>query len=271
MSRPFPQRSLRAYFQCALLLLLLAGMAKPCLAQAEAAKPAKQEFKHKLAADFGTCPDGHKALKDVPIVYGLYLGLFDKKPEELDEEERDLRGKVERGEVVMGGDIRDEYSPKTRVVCSQCGFKYEPSPIPAILPDHAFWTKDDKDPAKFKIPFDARVPGLPRLQPAEGSTHYFQTLTADGKRLDSQGITYLATAKADEVLEAMRGWIKELKGDPSKLTAKSSDPANTWEYQKDDLILSLMRHDAPGPDAGKIEVCLIIESTGETKPAPDQR
>ena len=135
-------------------------------AEEEPEARAKPEFKHLLAADFGTCPDGHKALKDVPIVYGRSLLLYNKKPEDLNTEERELLAKQKRGEIELANE-RHENSPETRVVCSQCGFSYQPAEPAEQFPGGA-WVKLRTQHAKPRSPRRRKLYGisnLPEQQP----------------------------------------------------------------------------------------------------------
>src|SRR5688572_18124170 len=94
-----------------------------------AADKGKSPFKHPVAAHFDGCPDGHKALVDVPIVWG-HVGPLFKKPAEYNERDRELKQKEERGEIVFGGDSLPQDPPKTQVVCRQCGFSYHSMDVP---------------------------------------------------------------------------------------------------------------------------------------------
>lgn len=61
---------------------------------------------------FEFCPDGHKALRDVPILYGLnYLSPMYKQD-------------VQELKFIPGGCGYDVNSPTSAVVCTVCRFKY---------------------------------------------------------------------------------------------------------------------------------------------------
>jgi len=251
---------MKTLFQIVLLGVLTIGFS---LAEEET----KPKFKHKLAADFEQCPDGHKALKDIPIVYGL-VGPLHKKPEDYTDEDRKLRDRQEKGEIVFGGDITHEYSPKSQVVCKKCGFSYHPSNMPVEFPEMAYWSKDSKSITDFRIKFSSQLLSFPLLKTSEGAVNYSQTLTADGKRLDSETISYHTASPIDEVLIRMRQWLLDAKLDPKQLKRVENAYAHhTYDYNEDGVWV--MISDDTYWEPGKISVFLMLTKKEANKAAHD--
>jgi hypothetical protein len=216
----------------------------------------KAIFKHKLAVDFGECPDGHKKLVNVPIVYGL-VGPLHKRPEEYDAADKELSEKRNKGEVVFGGDILYEHSPKLKVVCDQCGFRYHPSNLPIDFPDLAFWAKDSKKAADFRFKFSERLLDFPRLKASEASVNYSQTLAPDGKRLIFESISYQTTVPIEEVLKIVQQWLRDAELDSADLKRIENAYAHhTYSYNKDGISISVIDDTYWSP--GKIYVHLSL-------------
>jgi hypothetical protein len=180
-------------------------------------------FKHPIAAHLIACPDGHKALVDVPIVWGLVGPLF-KKPADYDDEDRALMLKAERGEIVLGGDCLPEDPPKTQVACRQCGFRYVTMDLPLDYPKNTYWSKSGKKPEEFRIKFSETLLSLPLLKPQKGSISYWQSLKADGKQLDDERVIYRTSLPFDRLLKALRQWLSEHQRNPADLKPLTLQP-----------------------------------------------
>jgi len=151
-----------------------------------AADEAKPALKQKMAADFKSCPNGHAALKDIQIVWGL-VGPLHKKPADYNEEDRKIAERVAKGEVVLGGDLIPPNRPTTRIVCQKCGFEYNPWDLTDDTPFGDVWMGSGIRPEDFNLPFSKTLLGFPVLQPVKESVGYSQTLDASGKLIRSDG------------------------------------------------------------------------------------
>jgi hypothetical protein len=189
-----------------------------------AADEGKNPFKHPVAAHFGACPDGHKALVDVPIIWGL-VGPLVKKPADYDERDRELKLKEERGEIVFGGDCLPTDPPKTQVVCRQCGFHYCDFGEPEGYPVMDFWLKRAKTPEEFRIKFSETLLSFPLLDAVRESISYSQTLSANGTQLDDESVSYHTALPFDEALKAMRKWLIDHQRNPADLKPMEVAPA----------------------------------------------
>jgi hypothetical protein len=181
-----------------------------------AADEVKIPFRYAVAADFGECPNGHKALRDVPMVWGLVGPLY-KKPADYDDEDRALMRKVENGDVVLGGDLFPAAPPdlpKTKVVCRKCGFSYEDQDVPDF---RACWFKTAKTPKEFGIKFSDMLQEFPLLKPEQGSISYWQNVSIDGKQCDGESVTYVTSLPFDDAVKAMRKWLIDHHRDPAVL------------------------------------------------------
>lgn len=100
---------------------------------------------HPVAADFRTCPFGHRRLMNVPIKYGF---PWFSTQEELEENNR----KLEALEYWHGGDVVYDVDPNFKVICRECRVVLES----CRRYDHLrlSWRIDRRsEPDKFPIPF----------------------------------------------------------------------------------------------------------------------
>ena len=222
-----------------------------------------RSFTHKVATDFGQCPDGHKALVDVPIVYGL-VGLLYKEPEEYTQRDRELRERSDRGEIVFGGDILHEHSPKSQVVCKQCGFRFHPSDSPVEFPEMAFWAKDSKKAEDFRIKLSKELLTFPRMGAEDRTVTYSQTLTPDGRHLDFEGVSFHTAMPVADVLTRVRGWLIARGGDPDGLERITDAYAHhTYSYSAGGVTVSI--RDDTYWEPGKIAVSLLLKKENANK------
>jgi hypothetical protein len=110
-------------------------------------------------AELGRCPFGHANLKDVPIIYGTLV------PDP--ETERQFRNL----EACYGGCVVSEESPRRKVVCPDCGYRFEA--------DERLWSKSTDDRATFSRSLSGLVAGLPA--PDGAVKRYDQSVTTDGR------------------------------------------------------------------------------------------
>jgi hypothetical protein len=108
------------------------------------------------AAQLQRCPDGHDALKDVPIVAGLLW----MTPE--------LQRKIENVEVWPVG-CRPIGIYTTQVVCMRCKFAYKPV--------FGHWERRSQDPTDFHRPLSPLVRDFPR--PAFAAANFYQRIHDD--------------------------------------------------------------------------------------------
>jgi len=226
-------------------------------------EPQPRPFTHKVAADFGKCPDGHKALVDVPIVYG-HVGPLYKKPEDYTEDDRKLRDRRDRGEIVFGGDILHEHSPKSQVVCRQCGFRFHPSDMPIEFPEMAFWARNSNKPDDFRIKLSKELLEFPRMGAQEGTLTYSQSLSPDGGELDSESVSFHTSMPIEDVLTSVRGWLKARGGDPDDLERiKDAYAHHTYSYRAGGVMVSIQVDTYWEP--GKITVSLLLNKVNANK------
>ena len=145
---------------------------------AEPAPPGKK------AAELVTCANGHKTIRDVPVIYG--------RPDE------EMAEKARKGEIVLGGCNVGEAA--TRVVCATCRLEYDDRYSAWSEPPH--WGNADKK----TMPTPERIPNFPQVigsvLPKE--VVLLRWLNRDG--LQGEALWFLTTAKASAVVKALSEW-----------------------------------------------------------------
>lgn len=231
----------------------------------------KVESKHKLAADFETCPDGHKALKDVPIIWG-HFEFFTKNPKDYTNKERELSARRDQGEIVFGGDIIPPNPPRFKVACGRCGFAFQPSDITdeerktlKVAPDYgSYWSRNSRDAAGFRIPFNKQLLSFPQMKAASGSIDFSQTLSGDGKNLESESIMFHSQLLIDQILETVRKWLKENGRNPDHLKrVENAFAHHTYNYSEEGIWVLL--RDDDHFESGKTLVSVTLEPRDANK------
>ncbi len=121
-----------------------------------------------VASDRPTeCPDGHRELKDVPILYGKVS--YD---EQLQRDLADLK-------YVLGGCIVGKDSPKTALICGKCRFRYG---------GDGGWHKSSTNADLFSMPFSKVLLDSVKLFEPKDPAYYDQTV--EGKRLIIQRVQF---------------------------------------------------------------------------------
>jgi hypothetical protein len=228
------------------------------------AEEAEKFPKHKLAKDFEACPNGHKELKDVPIIWG-HFKLFGKHPRDYTEKERELDTKRDRHEIEFGGDILPQNPPKFRVLCNRCGFTFYPSDLSTdqqkmlnVLPDwDAYWSRNSKDIGGFQIPFSKLLLSFPHSKADAGTVSYSQTLTADGKTLKQEMISFSSPLSVDQILDTVRDWLRSTGRKPEHLKRiEDAFAHHTYEYDQEGTWIHI--RDDNHIDPGKFSISLML-------------
>lgn len=205
----------------------------------------------KLSSDFGVCPDGHKALKDVPILWG-HFELFGKDPKDYTDKERELSARRDRGEIVFGGDILPSEPPKFRVICDQCGFTFHPSEFSADEARiynkprdwDAYWSRSAKDFKVFKMPFSKRLLSFPLMKSDPGSVEYYQKLSREGTKLKEERVSFQSQLSIEDILDSTREWLKSIGRNPAHLeVVEGAYPQNSYRYNREGIWVDLSEDD----------------------------
>lgn len=206
MSKPFSS-----------LLLCLLG-----LSGAWANEPSAKSLK--------VCPNGHTALKDVPILYGL--PVFDGP------EGKALREAVKKSEVALGGCEVMPDSPRQVVRCTTCRFTY--SILSTDRPKEGSWRLSSSDPAAFQIPLSELVRSfpLPVKSQTKGVPTYTQSL--DRKyRVESESVSYETDRSAGKLGDQISEWLKERNLNPRPVKENSGNSSNMrWRDEKCSIWMS---------------------------------
>ena len=222
-------------------------------------KEADKPYVHQLSKDFSSCPDGHKALKDIPIVYGN-VGPLIKKPQDYDDEDRKLAERQKRGEVVFGGDLIPTNPQKFQVTCQTCGYYFDNS-YPEELPELAGWTRFATDPAAFKQALSKQLLNAPLINPVKKSTSYTQSTDPKGKNVVYESKSYRSTEKPIEVVAVVRKWMAAQGLNPKHLKRVEDAYAHhTYSFSGD--VVSIHIIDDKFWNPGEVGVTVSIDRRG---------
>jgi hypothetical protein len=222
--------------------------------------------RYKVASDFKTCPDGHTALRDVPILYGLVGPLY-RKPADYTDEDRKLLERVRKGEIVFGGDgLPAADRPPFRIVCRQCSFEY--TPFLPLDPNSQWnaWNKGGKKVSDFKIPFSKTLLSFPLVEPVAGSVGYSQSLDSEGRVLKCEGVSYYTVLKINSVLQVVQKWLDQNQRNSKNLKRVLQAYAyHTYAYNDNYVSLHVMDDDFWNPGQVSVSVSFFTEEAGKSK------
>ena len=145
-----------------------------------------------VAADVKVCPDGHKTLKNVPILYGT------PSPEPKHQKARETA--VERFAYRPGGCEVGSDSATNRVTCTTSGLGFD-SELDS-------WSGYRQAPTQFSRPFTAPILSFPI--PATNSlfsgTTYYQSLRKG--RVQNESLSYTSTDPASDLIKRVDDWFR---------------------------------------------------------------
>lgn len=143
---------------------------------------------------FTHCPNGHKELKDVPVLYGLLAWT-----PELHEQAANL-------EFWPGGCIG--MGEKTKVICTKCRYSYD-----ANL---AYWEKQGTHPSDFERPLSKLIAAFPIDQAA-----YYQGIR-DGA-FYSESLCYWSSEETGQIEARILQYLKQERLNPSVTKSSFQD------------------------------------------------
>lgn len=172
-----------------------------------------KEYPHhttKVASDLKKCPYGHRALRDIPIMYGLPM-LEGERGKEL---EQRLRNR----EITLGGCVVMPDSPKVQTTCLTCDYTYSQR-------DDS-WSRSDPDPKSFHPAISDLVKSL--CPPKTSESVYGQEVDHDG--LYSETVSIDSILSFDELKSYVAAWIPRvgLKQKPEIHLWGMLDDKDSW-------------------------------------------
>lgn len=169
------------------------------------------------------CPFGHQRIIEVPIVYGLLGTTPNQKKDEL--------------AVWCGGCITQ--TPKTKFVCNECGYVYEPA--------FQSWVKNSGETEQFLYPLSKLIAKFPK--PLQG--YYFEQAIKQNK-LYFEKIYYWTEQQIDaiklEICNYLTNNFVKISEKKDYLESESEDHHSTiiqgiWEDRFLQIVFSLQNCD----------------------------
>lgn len=156
--------------------------------------------RQKTSAQLVRCPDGHKALKDIPIWYGR--PSFKVRPEaEWTEADKKFAKQEAAKEVILGGCITFPQDPRFQVTCMKCNYHYEVFSVPD---EDGHWTKSGASFSDFTTTFSAVTLTLPLPQ---GASRYISVSLSEGKVHREFISATVPLSRKEKLLGDLRLWI----------------------------------------------------------------
>jgi len=185
----------------------------------------------KKAAELALCANGHKALKDIPVVYGHVGGLM-SSPE--------VAAKAKRGEILFGGCLlggRDHW-----VVCQTCGLRYDD--------EYAAWLEtypprtvspDGKDNVlcsldTFQRILSNEILGIALKVAGDNPSLLSCSRWHEASEIVGEQAFVISKAKDSAVVQQLNSWFRE-KGGPKQPTVDRAEAdGRTWIWESKDKV-----------------------------------
>lgn len=189
------------------------------------------------------CPNGHHAVRRVPVYNGLIA--IDAK----------LRQRVERHEVVLGGCTG---SASTALVCSQCGFQLEEDGFLSGTMNR--WKRTATDPKSFQPPI---TPELRRFEAMFLQKEYLSYTQEVG--LDGRANEQIAFFSRDDVAKLQALLDERTKEYDMKPLLVGSQVGKNFQWHSPDWLVVLTDLKNGGTNSAMI---MVIHTTRRaTQPA----
>lgn len=171
---------------------------------------------------FKICPNGHRELKAVPIVYGL--PLLDSL----------IIAQLENGEVVEGGCVSVN-GPSFRPVCAVCGF---------ALHEGSTWNLLSPDIDDYNIPFSQSIVDFSKINFSSViETGYWQIIKGNEVVYEKWWCT--SRNNIVDLHDQIVGFIESPRSTSNALYKKNENCGYTSSNQKDSLRIELCRYFDP--------------------------
>jgi hypothetical protein len=170
------------------------------------------------SAQLKHCPDGHTALKDVPISYGLPAPPDWKK----------FQRQIDNLEFVLGGCEIAPDAPMIRPTCRICRFGYDSR--------SKTWSRQSPDPNTFRRPFTAVLTSFP-VPPHAQNFLYVQAVRSG--RLIGEEVSF-TTENSAWIKEQMRKWLQdrpEVFRRDTRRDAQWRPTSQTWKSPNISLLV----------------------------------
>lgn len=174
-----------------------------------------------VAAQVKACPDGHKSLKDVPILYGT--PSFEPKNRKASETA------VARFEYWPGGCVVGPDSLTNRVTCTTCGL--------GLNAEYGSWSAYRQSPSQFSRTFSAPILSfpIPGTNSLFSGPNYHQTIRKGGVQHES--LDFTSREKKGELVKRVDDWFRKQGLNPTKYVQSNrvSGPTTElvkWEVEK---------------------------------------
>lgn len=172
---------------------------------------------YKAAAQLGTCVNGHKTLRDVPILYGYPT--------------RSSKERAQNGEIILGG--CNEGERKHWVICSRCELRYDDK--------FAAWRKNygycRAEKARKLLSAAIRNYPLGIHGDLDPSIHVIRWLDKDG--VEGEAVDYETKAAVSDIVAEYSRWLPRSIKFSAPTPDASGRPLNEWKWQADGMEFEL--------------------------------
>lgn len=188
----------------------------------------KKHAEQETSAMLGSCPDGHTALRDVPILYGTFP-VQTKDPAEWNDEDKALAARREAKEVILGGEFDSAEDPRFQPRCLTCDYRYITMAVPDI---GANWFKRGRKFADFTTTFSQVARSLPFAGTADAEI-LVEVNREKKVKSETFKITIPSNKKA-ELVGKIEAWCDEKRFDRSLLHLETPRYPRLFEQPVED-------------------------------------
>ena len=202
----------------------------------------------KKAAELTQCANGHKTLKDIPVVYGHVGGLM-SSPE--------LAAKAERGEILFGGCVmggRDHW-----VACETCGLLYDDEYdawLEAHPPRPMSPEGKNNPPCSLEIfqrTLSNEILGIALKVAGDKPSFLSCSRWHEVSGIVGEQAFAISKAKDSVVVQQLNSWLREKDGPKQPTADRPEADGRTWEWESKDKVF-VVNLSSSGPNESSIRV-----------------
>lgn len=185
----------------------------------------------KKAVELTQCAKGHKALKDIPVIYG-HVGRLMSTPE--------IRTKAEHGEILFGGCLSGDR--EHWVVCETCGLRYDDDHDAWLEshPPHPMSPHGKNNPPcsldTFKSTLSDGILEIALKLVSDKPSHLSCSRWLNLNEFVGEQAEVISKEKESLLVQQLHTWIKD-NGGPNQHTAERVEiDSKIWEWKSKDKL-----------------------------------